>query len=333
MQHHASKAVDVLAFIPHSLGYNPSPNTVVFVSIDDQARSSGILSTSTDDKEPVELAMQAAHTLSDLQPRPMGAFIVGYGGDEGFPVGSLCAGMLMMHGIDPIGIFHVTDEKWIDILEEQEGPLTDIQSSVVAAELVASGSAVGEEYPPIPEPASWEEAKEFWMEVWMDDLLASEVTMRQALSGDGLEAARDEWEQALQRDHGPGHRQAVRLVAFLQNRHIRDRLAVDVLTKTHDSNEFGRALLGEREVPIHKPRWNAAVALLENLLGRTYAEQRIPLLTIQGWLYWIGGRSHLARYHWEAALALDPQDEFPRQLMIYASKNPVPKCATIEPTK
>lgn len=122
------------------------------------------------------------------------------------------------------------------------------------------------------------------------------------ISAPVMREARSAWAKAL--GTTPDTAQACLLVAYIQNRNLRDRLMADLFNT--DEQEFDNVLMGKSTV---RPTWERAdqgEALVFELLSHTPHEFRAPLYTMLGFISWYKGRSSRAADYMEKALEVEP---------------------------
>lgn len=135
-------------------------------------------------------------------------------------------------------------------------------------------------------------------------VLASGFTDVDALdiSAPVMREARGAWSKAL--GTTPDTARACLLVAYIQNRNLRDRLMADLFNT--DEREFENVLIGNTTT---RPTWDRVEqgeALTLELLSQTPQEFRAPLYAMLGFISWYMGRSSRAMEYMEKALDAEP---------------------------
>ena len=135
-------------------------------------------------------------------------------------------------------------------------------------------------------------------------VLASGFTDVDALdiSAPVMREARGAWSKAL--GTTPETARACLLVAYIQNRNLRDRLMADLFNT--DERDFENVLMGNTTTRPTWERVEQGEALALELLSQTPQEFRAPLYTMLGFISWYMGRSSRAVDYMEKALDAEP---------------------------
>ncbi|ACL42445.1 conserved hypothetical protein (plasmid) [Pseudarthrobacter chlorophenolicus A6] len=294
---------DVLAFIPHTLGFAPQES---FVAITMQGNKIGA-TLRVDAPFGLEPANFAQTTVSYLtaDEAATGSLLVIYT-DENTPgkpqpysdhVEALRT-ELETAGMPLQDAWLVTSELWrnyhcTDTSCCPNQTLDAIITSNGNAALIYRGSAVHGFTAPAP--------------------FAGDETARDAIAAhkpDGwpedLEASRAAWAKVLDNPKSLTTQTAHELAGALQHPTIRDYMMGDIIT--HAPDQFTSVMLG---VFLTRPDWarvDTAQEVAFELMKATPEGQRAPMLCLIGWLEWLKGKSSFAARYFK--LALDDVAEY-----------------------
>lgn len=140
------------------------------------------------------------------------------------------------------------------------------------------------------------------------------------MSAPVMREARAAWTRAL--GTAPESKEACLLVAYLQNRMIRDRVLADFFSTSED--EFSAILMGDMTTRPNWARVDQAHTLLVELLAHTPETFRAPLFTALGFIAWYKGRATMAGQYFQLALDVDADYELAKLLAQVAELGMIP---------
>ena len=294
---------DVLAFIPHTLGFAPQES---FVAITMQGNKIGA-TLRVDAPFGLEPANFAQTTVSYLtaDEAATGSLLVIYT-DENTPgkpqpysdhVEALRT-ELETAGMPLQDVWLVTSELWrnyhcTDTSCCPNQTLDAITTSNGNAALIYRGSAVTGFTAPAPfagDEAARDAIAAHKPDGWPED----------------LEASRAAWAKVLDNPKSLTTQTAHQLAGALQHPTIRDYMMGDIIT--HAPDQFTSVMLG---VFLTRPDWarvDTAQEVAFELMKATPEGQRAPMLCLIGWLEWLKGKSSFAARYFK--LALDDVAEY-----------------------
>ena len=288
---------DVLAFIPHTLGFAPQES---FVAMTLQGNKIGA-TLRVDAPLGLEPANFAQTTVSYLtaDEAATGSLLVIYTDEKTSDGGRPYSGHvetlraeLETAGMPLQDAWLVTSELWrnyhcADPSCCPDQTLDAITTSNGNAALIYRGSAVNGFTAPAP--------------------FAGDETAREAIAAhkpdgwpDDLEASRAAWAKVLDDPKSLTTQTAHQLAGALQHPTIRDYMMGDIIT--HAPDQFTSVMLG---VFITRPDWarvDTAQEVAFELMKATPEGQRAPMLSLIGWLEWLKGKSSFAARYFKLAL-------------------------------
>lgn len=143
------------------------------------------------------------------------------------------------------------------------------------------------------------------------------------MSAPVMREARAAWTRAL--GTVPDNKDACLLVAYMQNRMIRDRMLADFFST--NEQEFSAILVGDLTTCPTWARADQAQTLLVELLSQTPDKFRAPLFTALGFIAWYKGQATLADQYFRLALDIDPDYELAKLLVQIAGLGILPQVA------
>ena len=293
---------DILAFIPHTLGYQPDES---FVLLTMQGAKLGA-TLRLDAPEEVSPADYAQATVSYLaaDDDATAALLVVYSdetGDAGQrPYGAHIEALIRELDIASMPLrdgWLVTSSHWRNLLCEDgccpNESLDAVTDSVANAALIYAGSSADTFAAPAPFTGAPDTAE----------------AIAAATPGghpDDMDLARAVWAQVLDHPDTLSPFTARQLAGAFQHKLIRDFLMADVITTAPE--RFTDAVLGEI---TERPDWarvDRAQALAFELMKSTPEGQRAPMLCLIGWLEWLKGKATFAARYFK--LATDDVEDF-----------------------
>ncbi|WP_285320715.1 DUF4192 domain-containing protein [Pseudarthrobacter sp. lyk4-40-TYG-27] len=288
---------DVLAFIPHTLGFAPQES---FVAITMQGNKIGA-TLRVDAPFGLEPANFAQTTVSYLtaDEAATGSLLIIYTDENtaGKPQPYSDHVEALRTELETAGMplqdaWLVTSELWrnyhcTDTSCCPDESLDAITTSNGNAALIYRGSAVTGFITPAP--------------------FTGDETAREAIAGhkhDGwpedLEASRAAWAEVLKDPKSLTTETAHQLAGALQHPTIRDYMMSDIVP--HAPEQFTSVMLG---VFLSRPDWgrvDTAQEVAFELMKATPEGQRAPMLCLIGWLEWLKGQSSFAARYFKLAL-------------------------------
>lgn len=308
----ATSHADLLASIPHTLGFKPTDSLVV-VGLKDN-RLGATLRVDLPALQDTGMADYVANLFSE-QEHAEGVVVAIYD-NEVRPVhwSENTAFLKLKDALDDEGLpisvaLLVTNTHFSNLLCTQvccpPQQVEEITESVMNAAMIFKGSAVAEQAGITVPPAPTEELAEQVMEV----LRGVEV---HPLNGDpfdvlqpAIASARLEWELALGSE--PGLEQAAHLLAPLARKPVRDQLFADAVGSPADPEAFKLALTGRSE-RVDWERAQKYERLALSLLAYAPTGQlRAELLCLVGFIQWHKGKGSAAGLLFADALEASPE--------------------------
>ncbi|MFM9431962.1 DUF4192 family protein [Arthrobacter sp. MP_2.3] len=269
---------DLLATVPHLLGYTPTESFVI-ITANGGAVGMALRAFAPSETSPVEYAQMMA-TYAAEDDAATAAYVIVYSeetatGAEVHPyaahVGAL-AKELATAQMPVRNVWMVTGTYWAEFGTTDRKPLDAITESAANATLIFRGSA--------PD-----------MDVYAPALLGHWALRVQAPEGteEDITAACGAWEVALNDPAMPDADTARTLAAAFQHKNIRDHLMRATIV-TNDEG-FAEIMLGKLTYIPNWDRIDYAEAILFELMKAVPAGQRAPMLTMMGWIQWLKGRT------------------------------------------
>lgn len=288
---------DILAFIPHTLGQDPTES---FVALTMQGKKLGatLRVDAPFGQDPVGYAQTIVSYLT-ADEAATGSLLVIYTDENTTEnprpysehVQALRA-ELETAGMPLQDAWLVTSELWRNYLCQDtrccpDQALDAITTSIGNAALIYRGSNVTGFTPPAP---------------FTGDRAAREVIAAHKPDGwpEDLEACRAKWAEVLHNPKSLTTQTAHQLAGALQHPTIRDYMMGDIIT--HAPDQFTSVMLG---VFVTRPDWarvDTAQEVAFELMKATPEGQRAPMLCLIGWLEWLKGKSSFAARYFKLAL-------------------------------
>lgn len=280
---------DLLATVPHLLGYTPTESFVIITA------RAGALGTALRAFAPSETApgdyaqMMATYAAED--DAATAAYVIVYSEESATDGGphpyaahvAALASELATAQMPVRNVWIITATYWAEYGTADRTPLDAITESTANATLIFRGSA--------PD-----------MDVYAPALLGHWALRVQAPEGTeaDITAACQTWEVALNDPALPDQDTARTLAAAFQHKTIRDYLMRATIV-TNDEG-FAEIMLGKLTYIPNWARIDHAEAILFELMKAVPAGQRAPMLTMMGWLQWLKGTSTQAGRYLRHAL-------------------------------
>jgi len=297
---------DVLSFIGHTLGFWPRESLVCITLADNHVGATlrvDLPKPGTEHRYAQTVAGYLAHDTNAAgvlfalyttklpeagQSRPYAATIAAL-------TGALAErGLTIREGL-LVGDRRVSEYDG-DPAHRHSLPLRSIESSRINAEFVYRGSVI-EPTDRIALPEPWKDRNADAVDACVKQILDQDI--RKA-----LEAARDLWENMLDKAEFPTDTQTVALIANLQCPVIRDQLMADI---PGIDEPMDRVLLAQTR---EKPQWSRvewARQMLIHAYTRSSARHSAPILTAIAFINWWEGRGSKAHQFLQLALEADPE--------------------------
>jgi hypothetical protein len=269
---------DLLATVPHLLGYTPTESFVI-ITARDGALGTALRAFAPSETAPLDYAQMMA-TYAAEDDAATAAYVIVYSEEtgthgDGHPYAahvSVLANELATAQMPVRNVWIVTGTYWAEFGTAERNPLDAITESAANATLIYHGSA--------PD-----------MDVYAPALLGHWALRVQAPEGteSDITAACEAWEVALNTEAMPDPDTARTLAAAFQHKTIRDYLLrATVIT---NDEAFSEVILGKLTYIPNWARVDHAEAILFELMKAVPAGQRAPMLTTMGWLQWLKGNS------------------------------------------
>ena len=331
----ANTAADMLAYFPHSLGFEPR-ESFGFISLQG-AKTSASLRTDTPDESvsPTDYAQMVTHYL--LSDEAADGFLIFVYTNE--PATDPAPGAKPYSdyakaigteaekaGLSLQGGWLITDAGWTTYFCEDPAccpmqPLSSIRDSAVNAEMIYRGSVKRADRAAVPAFTGSENNR---ADIWET---AARYPIIDGLDFDhpDVREARRAWHEAL--GTTPEEPEAVELLAALQCKPIRDRILVDAISATEDPATYMQVMIGRFEGQPDWSRVDVTEDLLMHLLTFAPGDTRTPVFCFLGWLSWYKGQSSLAGAYIAQGLEADPTHRLALLLMQLLRLGKLPEAA------
>ncbi|MDP9890042.1 hypothetical protein J2S98_004039 [Arthrobacter oryzae] len=330
-----STAADMLAYFPHSLGFEPR-ESFGFISLQGAKVNASLRMDIPDESvNPTDYAQTVTHYL--LSDEGATGFLMLVYTNE--PAADPAPGAKPYSdyakaisteaekaGLSLRGGWLITDAGWTTYFCEDPAccrmqPLSSIRDSAVNAELVYRGSVKRADRATVP---AFTGSESTHADIWET---AARYPMIDGLDFDhpDMREARRAWHEAL--GTTPEEPEAVELLAALQCKPIRDRIFADAICPTEDPTTYMQVMIGRFE---GRPDWSRVEAtedLLMHLLTFAPSDTRTPVFCFLGWLRWYKGQSSLAAAYIAQGLEEDPTHRLALLLMQLLKLGTVPEAA------
>lgn len=319
-ENNATTFADVLSTIPHNIGETPMDSMVLILVKDGSIIANLVFVMPDRDITPQDVLM----IVKKCQRVEFEHFFAVAYTDRPSKCGDHPAGLhesqlidLFMgfsNGASVIGGGLVTSEHFIDFSEEGEDypkhPLSEIAESPTALHLAVEHSHEGAAMKvDIPEPDLATTASTLAIDMWLERQPQFE-DFADITGSPFYDKARELWERCLARDFGPTRPEAVDLIAFLNTDGLRDRLIVDVSSKTEDEATFVKILKGMYDIHYSRSRMDNAISVLLNLFQYARPRHRNGLYVALAFLEYHRGSNLQALEYLEAIPEKHRTDEY-----------------------
>lgn len=329
----ATGPADILATIPHTLGFAPT-NSLVLIALHRDRALGATLRIDLPQLHPTGAADYMAGLIRQ-DTEAIAVLTAIY--DEDAPHGhwpdhgdyTRLVDALEDAGLPVMDGWHITADSYSSLTCQDAccppEPLEQVKDSAVNAGLVFNGSTYAAEQGvpvhPGPAPELEERIKERIMAVEVDALTEDIFDFMQP----AMITARLEWECALGTE--PGEETAAVLLAQIVRKPVRDRIMADMIGAPADEEGMKQAILGRAK----SVDWERALkfqALTLHLCAYAPAEIRADLLTMAGYLEWYKGRASNAGDLFAQAQQAKPGHRLSTLLEMMLSRGEVPLVAT-----
>ena len=352
----ATSPADVLAYVPHALGFTPR-ESFVFLTMNGKRLGATLRIDAPQQGDPAEFALMVLGYLShDVDAD--GVLFIAYTDQptiDGIKPFSDYAhaldSMLDAAGTPIRDSWLVNSESWVTYFCEDADccsahPLEEITDSALSARLVYEGSNPGRETVADPEftgdGAILDRITDLiagWTITDPADWAGPVIAENRALWQEtlGTEPTKDTASQLLAALHTPAVRDRIiadtistdddpETFAALHTPAVRDRIIADTISTDDDPETFATVLTGRY---TGAPDWehvDATQELLIDLLRFTPPEARAPLFATLGWIHWYKGRSSIAAQYLTKALNADPDHTLSQLLTQLVNTGTLPEC-------
>lgn len=332
-----SSAADILAYIPHQLGFAPKESFVFLTMRGKQLGSTLRIDAPQPDTDPALFAQTVLGYLSNDVDAD-GVLVAVYtdhpasDGVKPYTAHALVLDALLHTAGMPIkDIWLVSSTEWMTYFCDDNDcctprPLEEITDSALSARMVFEGSTTTRET--IADPTFTGDSAT--LDRIADIVTGWVITDPTDWTTPVMADNRALWQETL--GSNPGQETGLQLIAALHTPALRDRIIADTISTSEDRETFAAVFLGKY---TGAPDWNrvdAVQTLLIELLQFTPDEARAPLFTFLGWINWYKGRSSIAVQYFTKARAADPTSKLPQLLTQLVSRGILPACVTREAT-
>jgi hypothetical protein len=292
---------DVLSTVPHNIGEVPTDSMVLILINDGYPVANLVFVMPERDITPSDVMLIVKKCLDvDFEHFFAVAYTDRPSKCEEHPNGYHAAQMIglmmqMLGGKGLVGGGLVTSDHYLNF--EEDGypphPLSEIAESPTALHLAVEHSHEGALMKiSIPEPDLADRLSTLAIDQYVKNQGGPEVDDLDTVKAmPHYSVAREVWERCLARDFGPTRQEAIDLIGYLQIDGYRDRLIVDVTSKTEDETTFVRILKGQMDLPFSTSRMNNAVSVLLNLFQYARPKHRTALFVALGLLEYHRGQN------------------------------------------
>lgn len=326
----ATSAADVLAYVPHALGFTPR-ESFVFLTMTGKRLGATLRIDAPQHGDPAEFALMVLGYLSHDVDADAVLFIaytdqpttdgIKPFSDHAHTLDS----MLDAAGTPIRDSWLVGSESWVTYFCEDADccsahPIEEITDSALSARLVYEGSNPGRETIADPEFTG-----DTTILDRVTDLIAGwTITDPCDWAGPVIAENRALWQETLGAE--PAKDTAIQLIAALHTPAVRDRIIADTISTDDNPETFATVLTGQY---TGTPDWDhvdATQELLIDLLRFTPPEARTPLFATLGWIHWYKGRSSIAAQYLTKALNADPDHTLSQLLTQLVNTGTLPEC-------
>lgn len=327
---------DILAYIPHVLGFAPQ-ESFVFLTLQGKRLGATLRIDAPQDTEPARFAQAVLGYLSN-DVAADGVLLVVYTDqttiDGTKPYSQYAAAVeatLDTAGMPVADSWLVSSTEWVTYFCEDADccsprSLEEITDSAMSARMVFEGSNATRET--VADPAFTGDNANLdliaetitgWVIEDPADWTAPVMTENRAL-----------WQETL--GTTPVKDTALQLIAALHTPAVRDRIIADTISLDDDPETFAAVVIGRY---TGTPDWehvDATQALLIELFQFTPPEARAPLFAFLGWIHWYKGRSSIAVQYLTKAQDTDPEHTLSGLLTQLVNTGTLPECVTNQRT-
>lgn len=328
----ASSAADVLAYVPHALGFAPR-ESFVFLTMQGKRLGATLRIDAPRQGDPAEFARVVLGYLSH-DKNADGVLFIAYtdlptlDGTKPFSdhAHALDA-MLDAAGIPIRDSWLVSSADWVTYFCEdadccQPHRLEEITDSTLSARLVYEGSNPGRETVADPQFTGDHTILDRIPEI----IAGWAITDPADWTAPVMAENRALWQETLGGEVSEDT--AVQLLAALHAPAVRDRILADTISTDDDPDTFAAVVIGQYTGTPDWERVDATQALLTGLLEFTPPEARAPLFAFLGWIHWYKGRSSIAAHYLAKAQDADPGHTLSGLLTQLVNTGTLPACVT-----
>jgi hypothetical protein len=332
----ARSAADILAYVPHALGFAPR-ESFVFLTLHGNQLGATLRIDTPQAVEPDKFARMVLGYLSSDTDAD-GVLFIAYtdqptiGGTKPYSAHAQALDNVLDAAGMPIkDSWLVSSKSWVTYFCEDEDccaphPVEEISDSAVSAQLVFEGSNPERETIADPDftgnTANRERIAEIlagWTITDPTDWTAPVMAENRAL-----------WQETI--GTKPTKDTALQLVAALHTPAIRDRVMVDTISTNDDLGTFAEVVIGRYTGRPDWERVDATQELVIELFRFTPPEARTPLFALLGWLNWYKGRSSIAAAYLTKARDADPGNRLAQLLTQLVDTGILPECVKHQTT-
>jgi hypothetical protein len=303
-------AADILAYIPHALGFAPE-ESFVLLTMHGKRLGATLRIDALQHSNPAEFAKTIVGYLSN-DPAADGALFILYSnqptidGEKPYTAHAQALDTAMHIAGMPIrDSWLVTNEHWMTYFCDDAEcctahPLTEITDSALNARMIFDGSNA--ERTTGADPVFT--GDDTILERIADTVTGWAVSDPTDWTTPVMAENRALWQETT--GSTPDEDTALQLIAALHAPAVRDRIIADTINTDDDLEEFARTFIGQY---TGRPDWNRVDAieqLVTDLLTYTPNEARAPLFSFLGWISWYKGRATIASQYLAKAREADP---------------------------
>lgn len=309
----ATTAADVLAYFPHSLGFEPRESFGFITLQGAKVGASLRMDTPDESVSPVDYAQAVTHYLL-ADDAADGVLMFVYTNEPAHPTtgakpyndyAKAIRGEAENSGLTLRDGWLITDAGWRNYFCEDPTcctlhPLSDIRDSAMSAEMVYAGSVKLADRAADP---AFTGSDGNWEYIWERAARYPNIDGLDFNHPDVREARR-EWHEAL--GTTPDEADAVELLAALQCKPLRDRIIADAISATEDPASYMQIMIGRFEGQPDWSRVDATEDLLIHLLTYAPGDTLTPVFCFLGFISWYKGRTSTATAYIAKGLETDP---------------------------
>lgn len=336
----ATTAADILAFFPHTLGFDPR-ESFGFITLQGGKTGATLRVDAPDESvSPSDYAQRITHYLLADEAAD-GVLMFVYTNEPAAdptpgakPYSEYARAIraeVERGGLTLQDGWLITDTGWTTYFCEdpaccQLQPLSAIHDSAISAEMVFAGSAKRADRAADPVFTGSKDNHEY---IWERTARYPEIDGMD-FNHPAMREARSQWHEAL--GTTPNEGDALELLAALQCKPLRDRILVDAIIPTEDPDTYRHALIGLFDGQPDWSRVDATEDLLIHLLAYAPGDTRAPVFCFLAWLNWYKGLSSTALAYIAKGLEADPTHRLAQLLMELLRLGKIPEAATKKST-